>query len=169
MGYTCCSTNFDTITIYSIASRDLYTHIHHGGQEFLLENLEVRRKAMHHFFEGIQGTFSTVVWELEVKYGINYTEVFSFKQLACYVHYEALDIYEQHSLRILGVIQIPNPAYAIAITTASQATLQIAITHHGTVPNNPNSVPISVNLSLQQLIVATVNIFPPSMHQLLLI
>jgi hypothetical protein len=48
-------------------------------------------------------TFSTVVYELELKYGVNYTEAFAFKQLAHYVHYEALDVYEQHSLRILGV------------------------------------------------------------------
>jgi len=54
--------------------------------------------------------------------------------------------------------QAPNPAYAIAITTASQAALQVAIAHHGTVPNNPDVVPTSVNLSPQQLIVATTNI-----------
>jgi len=35
-----------------------------------------------------------------------------------------------------------------------------AITHHGTVPNNPNSVPTSINLSPQQLIVAIANIPP---------
>ncbi len=40
-------------------------------------------KAMYHFFEGVQ-TLSTVVCELELKYGTNYTEVFVFKQLACY-------------------------------------------------------------------------------------
>jgi len=38
--------------------------------------------------------FSTLVCELELKYGANYTEAFAFKQLACYVHYEALDVYE---------------------------------------------------------------------------
>jgi hypothetical protein len=59
-----------------------------------------------------------MVCELELKYGANYTEAFIFKQLARYVHYEALDVYEQHSLKILGVNQIPNLAYAIAITTA---------------------------------------------------
>jgi hypothetical protein len=48
-------------------------------------------------------TFSIVVCELELKYGINYTEAFAFKQLAHYVHYEALDVYEQHSPKILGV------------------------------------------------------------------
>jgi hypothetical protein len=61
------------------------------------------------------------------------------------VHYETLDLYEQHSPRILGVTQIPNPTYATTITTAFQA----AIAHHGTMPNNPDLVPTSVNLSLQ--------------------
>jgi len=46
-----------------------------------------------------KATFST----LELKYGVNYTEAFRFKQLACYVHYEALNVYKQHFLRILGV------------------------------------------------------------------
>jgi hypothetical protein len=36
--------------------------------------------------------------------------------------------------------------------------LQTAIAHHGTVPNNPDPVPTSINLSLQQFIVATINI-----------
>jgi hypothetical protein len=107
-----------------------------------------------------KATFSTVVCELELKYGANYTKAFTFKQLARYVHYEALDVYEQHSARILGVTQIPNPAYAIAIATASQVALQAAIAHHGTVPNNPDSIPTSVNLSPQQLIAATANIPP---------
>jgi len=107
-----------------------------------------------------KATFSTVVCELELKYGANYTEAFGFKQLARYVHYEALDVYEQHSVRILGVTQAPNPAYAIAIATDSQAALQAAIAHHGTVPNNPDSVPTLVNLSPQQLIAATANILP---------
>jgi hypothetical protein len=39
------------------------------------------------------------------------------------VHYEALDVYEQHFPKILGITQIPNPTYATAIATASQATL----------------------------------------------
>jgi hypothetical protein len=38
--------------------------------------------------------------------------------------------------------------------------LQAAITHHGTVPNNSDPVPTSINLSPQQLIVATTNIPP---------
>ncbi len=68
--------------------------------------------------------------------------------------------YEQHSARTLGVTQILNLAYATTITTASQVALQATIAHHGTMPNNPNSIPISVNLSPQQLIVATTNILP---------
>jgi hypothetical protein len=50
-----------------------------------------------------KATFSAVVYELELKYGVNYTEVFAFKQLARYVHYEALDVSKQHSSKILGV------------------------------------------------------------------
>jgi len=107
-----------------------------------------------------KATFSIVVCELELKYDVNYTQAFAFKQLARYVHYEALDVYEQHSTRILGVTQIPNLAYAIAIATASQAGLQAAIAHHETMPNNPDSVPTLVNLSPQQLIAATANIPP---------
>jgi hypothetical protein len=38
--------------------------------------------------------------------------------LARYVHYEALDVYEQHFPRILDVIQILNPTYATAIAIA---------------------------------------------------
>jgi hypothetical protein len=110
-------------------------------------------------------TFSTVVCELELKYGANYTEVFAFKQLAYYVHYEALDVYEQHSSRILGVIQIPNPTYATTIAITSQATLQVVIAHHGTVPNNLNPIPTSVNHSFQQFIVTTANI-PPTIDPL---
>jgi len=55
----------------------------------------------------------------------------------------------------LDVTQIPNPTYATTIATTSQAALQVAITHHGTMPNNPNSIPTSMNLSPQQLIVVT--------------
>ncbi len=110
------------------------------------------------FLKEFKATFSTVVCELEFKYGANYIEAFTFKQLAHYVHYEALDVYEQHALRILGIIQIPNQAYATTIATASQVALQATIAHHGTMPNNPNSISISVNLSSQQLIVVTANI-----------
>jgi hypothetical protein len=113
-----------------------------------------------------KATLSTVVCELELKYGANYTEAFAFKQLARYVHYEALDVYKQHSPRILDVIQIPNPTYATTIATSSQATLQVAIAHHGTVPNNPNPIPTLVNLFPQQLIFLPQTFLPPLMQQL---
>jgi hypothetical protein len=110
-----------------------------------------------------KATFSIVVCELELKYGANYIKAFAFKQLVRYVHYEALDVYDQHSLTILGVTQIPNPAYTTAIAIASQVALQDAIAHHGIVPNNLDLVPISVNLSPQQFIVASANI-PPTIN-----
>jgi hypothetical protein len=66
-----------------------------------------------------KATFSTVVCELELKYGANYTKVFAFKQIARYLHYEALDVYKQHFSRILGIIQIFNPIYATTIVTTS--------------------------------------------------
>jgi hypothetical protein len=74
-----------------------------------------------------KATFSTVVYELELKYGANYIEVFAFKQLAYYVQYEALDVYKQHFSRILGVTQIPNPNYATIIAITSQATLKLPL------------------------------------------
>ncbi len=101
-----------------------------------------------------------MVCELELKYGVNYTKVVAFKQLTHYVHYEALDVYEQHFSKILGVIQIPYLTYAIAIATTSQVALQAAIAHHGTMFNNPNMVPTLRNIYPQQLIVATANIPP---------
>jgi hypothetical protein len=48
----------------------------------------------------------------------------------------------------------------MTIAIALQATLQVAIAHHGIMPNNPNLVPTLINLSPQQLIVVTTNIFP---------
>jgi len=86
--------------------------------------------------------------------------VFAFKQLAQYVHYEALNVYEQHSSRLLGVTQIPNLAYATTIATTSQVALQAAIAHHGTVPSNLDLLPTLVNLFFQQFITATTNIPP---------
>jgi hypothetical protein len=112
-----------------------------------------------------KATFSTMVCELELKYDVNYIKMFAFKQLAYYVHYEALDVYEQHSPKILGVTQVPNPTYATTITTTSQAALQVAIAHHGTMPNNPDSVITSINLSLQHLIVVIANV-PPTINAL---
>jgi hypothetical protein len=66
-----------------------------------------------------------------------------------YVHHEALNVYEQHFLTILGITQIPNPTYATTIAIAFQAALQATIAHHGNVLNNPDLVPTSMNLSPQ--------------------
>ncbi len=43
--------------------------------------------------------------------------------------------------------------------------LQAAIAHYGTVPNNLDLIPTSINISLQQLIVVTTNI-PPTIDAL---
>jgi len=158
--YACCYTYFRTIIVYSVASCDfstIYT-MEVSSSSGRIEKFSGRPSTIS--LREFKVTFSTMVCELELKYDANYTEAFAFKQLARYVHYEALDVYEQHSARILGVTQIPNPAYAIAIATAFQAALQAAIAHHGTVPNNPDPVPTSINISPQQLIIATVNIPP---------
>jgi hypothetical protein len=112
-----------------------------------------------------KATFLIVVCELEVKYGANNIKVFVFKQLARYVHYETLDVSKQHSLRILGITQIPNPTYATTIAIVSQAALQAAIAHHGTMPNNPDPIPTSINLPPQQFITIITNI-PPTIDAL---
>jgi hypothetical protein len=70
-----------------------------------------------------KATFSIVVCELEVKYDVHYTEAFTFKQLVRYVHYEAFNVYEQYSLRILGITQIPNLVYTTTMATTSQVAL----------------------------------------------
>jgi len=85
------------------------------------------------------------------------------------VHYETLNVYEQHSLYILGITPILNLTYVTTIAIAYQATLQAAIANHGIVPKNPNLVPTSMNLSFQQLIMLSQTFLAPSMHQLLLI
>jgi hypothetical protein len=60
----------------------------------------------------------------------------------------------------LSITQIPNLAYATIIAVASQVTMQTTIARHGTMPNNLNSIPISVNLFPQQFITTTTNILP---------
>jgi hypothetical protein len=157
MGYAYCRTSFHTIIVYSITSvtsTPIYTMEVNSSSERIKK---FNRRPSTFSLKEFKATFSTVVCELELKYGAKYTEAFVFKQLAHYVHYKALDVYKQHSPRILGITQIPNP---IAITTTSQAALQATIAHHGTMPNNPNLVPILVNISPQQLIAAIVSIPP---------
>ncbi len=123
MGYACCCTCFYTIIVYFATSRYFYTHVHHGGYSSSGRIEKFSGKPNTISLKEFEATFSTVVYELEFKYGANYTEAFVFKQLACYVHYETLDVHEQHSSRILGVTQIPNLAYATSIAITSQATL----------------------------------------------
>ncbi len=65
----------------------------------------------------------------------------------------------------MGITQIPNLAYATTIATAFRTTLKVASTPHGTMPNNPNLIPTSINLSFQQFIIATTNI-PPTIDAL---
>jgi hypothetical protein len=69
-------------------------------------------------------TFSTVVYELELKYGVNYTEDFGHhldhQSNLCHSHHHRFS-----------------------------SCIIIAIAHHGTMPNNPNFVLTSVNLSPQ--------------------
>jgi hypothetical protein len=60
------------------------------------------------FLKEFKATFSIVVYELEFKYSANYTEVFAFKQLARYVHYEALDVYILSQDFQVGVPKIPK-------------------------------------------------------------
>jgi hypothetical protein len=60
------------------------------------------------FLREFKGTFSTVICELELKYGANYIEAFAFKQLAHYVHYEALDVYT-NILPTMDALAFANP------------------------------------------------------------
>ncbi len=56
--------------------------------------------------------FSNVVCELELKYGANYTKAFTFKQLAHYVHYEALNL---HILKWIPTLRVGVPNLQRAI------------------------------------------------------
>jgi hypothetical protein len=86
MGYACCCTSFHTITVYSTESLDstpIYT---------MEVNSSIRRIEKFNERSGtislkeFKATFLTLVCELELKYGTNYTEVFAFKQLARHAH-----------------------------------------------------------------------------------
>jgi hypothetical protein len=148
------------ITLQAMTSTPIYT-MQVNSSSKRIEKFRGRLDTIS--LKEFKATFSTMVCGLKFKYGTNYIDVFAFKQLARYVQYEALDVYEQHFPRILGATQIPNLTYATAIAIASQVALQATIAHHGTVSNNPNPVPTSINISPQQLIAATVNI-PPTIN-----
>jgi hypothetical protein len=55
------------------------------------------------YLKEFKATFSTMVYELELKYGAYNIEAFTFKQLAYYVHRETLDVYKQHFPRIFCI------------------------------------------------------------------
>jgi hypothetical protein len=60
-----------------------------------MEELRTSAEAQVQFlWRNSRQLFSIVVCELNLKCGNNYIEAFAFKQLAHYVHYEALDVYE---------------------------------------------------------------------------
>jgi hypothetical protein len=94
VGYDFCHTYFHTITVYFAARCYLYTHIHHGGNSSSGRIKKFNEKLGTISFKEFKVIFLTMVCELEFKYGTNYTEAFTFKQLACYVHYETLDVNE---------------------------------------------------------------------------
>ncbi len=119
------------IPLQAITSTPIYT-MEVSGSSRKIEKFSKRPSTIS--LRELKETFSTMVCELELKYGTNYIKVFTIKQLARYVHYEAFHVYEQHSSRILGITQIPNPAYATTINIASQVALQVDIAHHRTVP-----------------------------------
>jgi len=106
-----------------------------------------------------KATFSTVVCELELKYGANYWSIcIQITSPLCALW--SIGCLQATFSKDVGFIQTPNLAYAATITIASQGTLQPTIAHHGTVPNNPNLIATSVNISLQQFIATTANNLP---------
>jgi hypothetical protein len=103
VGYAYYHTNFHTIAIYFVAtitSTPIYT-MEVNSSSRIIEKFNKRPSTIS--LKEFKATLSTVVCELELKYGVNYTKAFKIKQLANHVHYEALDVYERHSPRILGV------------------------------------------------------------------
>ncbi len=79
MGYAYYHISFHTITVYYVASRDFYTHIHHGINNSFgrIEKFNERLGTIS--LREFKAIFSTVVCELEFKYGANYTEALAFK------------------------------------------------------------------------------------------
>ncbi len=88
MRYVCYHTNFHTITVYSVASRYFYTHITMEVSSSFTRIEKFNKRSCTISLKEFKVTFSIMVCELKLKYGIKFTKVFTFKQLACYVHYE---------------------------------------------------------------------------------
>jgi hypothetical protein len=79
------------IPLQAITSKPIYT-MEVNSSSGKIKKFSERPETI--FLKEFKVTFSTVVYELELKYGAKYTKAFTFKQLARYVHYEALDVYE---------------------------------------------------------------------------
>jgi hypothetical protein len=79
VGYTYYCTCFHTITIYSVTSYDfntIYT-MEVNSSSGRIEKFNGRPGTIS--LREFKATFSTVVCELELKYGANYIETFAFK------------------------------------------------------------------------------------------
>jgi len=95
VGYVCCHTDHHPFTpspyipFQAVTSTPIYTT---EVSSFFgkIEKFNGRPGIIS--LKEFKVTFATVVCELELKYGANYTEAFAFKQLACYVYYETLDV-----------------------------------------------------------------------------
>jgi hypothetical protein len=74
MGYAYYCTSFHTITVYFVTSRDLYTHyiMEVSNSSGRIEKFNGRPGTI--CLREFKVTFSIVVCELELKYGINYTK-----------------------------------------------------------------------------------------------
>jgi hypothetical protein len=94
VGYTCVALAFTPspyIPLQVVTSTPIYTmEVNSFSGRIEKFNRRLGTISLREF----KVTFSTMVCELEFKYGANYTEAFAFKQLARYVHYEALDVYK---------------------------------------------------------------------------
>jgi hypothetical protein len=79
------------ISLLGVTSTPIYT-MEVNNSFGRIENFNERPGTIS--LKEFKATFSTLVCELELKYGTNYTKAFAFKQQARYVHYDALDVYE---------------------------------------------------------------------------
>ncbi len=69
------------ISLQVVTSTPIYTmEVNNSSRK--IENFSGRLGTIS--LKEFKATFSTVVYELELKYGVNYTKAFAFKQLACH-------------------------------------------------------------------------------------
>ncbi len=115
---------------------------------------------MYHFFEGVQGNFLNCGLWIGIQVCANYTEAFALKQLGSLCALWGIGCLQITFFEDFGRHLDPqsNLCHSHCHHLSSCTTATIA--HHGTMPNNPNQIPTSINFSLQQLIITTVNIPP---------